>query len=94
MAREFQPHLILLDLHLPDSDGHRVIERLAADPCTAGIPVVVITANALVGNREKLLTCGAAAFLTKPLDVRSFLAVVDEFLKASPEAVSASKAEA
>jgi len=80
MAREFYPDLILLDLHLPDSDGEEVLERLAADPRTAAIPVVVVTANALAGKHEKLLAAGADAFLTKPLDVRAFLAVIDQLL--------------
>jgi PAS domain S-box-containing protein len=81
IAREEQPDLILLDLHLPDSDGDCVLERLAADPRTAAIPVIVITADAVPGKREKLLAAGADAFLTKPIDVRAFLASVDQFLK-------------
>ena len=80
MAREFRPDLILLDLHLPDSDGDCVLERLAADPRTAAIPVVVITADAVRGKAEKLRAAGASDFLTKPVDVRAFLAVVDRIL--------------
>jgi len=80
MAREFRPDLILLDLHLPDSDGHLVLERLAADPRTAAIPVMVMTADALSGKREQLLAAGADAFLAKPVDVRAFLQAVDRLL--------------
>ena len=83
MARELCPDLILLDLHLPDSDGEQVLARLAADPRTAAIPVVVITADAMAGKHDKLRAVGADALLTKPLDVRAFLAVVDQTLELS-----------
>ncbi len=80
MAREHRPHLILLDLHLPDSHGSAVLARLAADPRTGAIPVVMLTADAVAGKRTEMLAAGARAFITKPLDVRNFLSVVDQFL--------------
>ena len=80
MARKLRPDMILLDLHLPDIDGDEVLHRLQADPATAGIPVIVLSADALPARREQMAAAGARAFLTKPLEVRAFLAVVDEFL--------------
>jgi signal transduction histidine kinase/AmiR/NasT family two-component response regulator len=77
LAREHLPELILLDLHLPDLPGEQVLGRLKADPATAAIPVVVISADATPGQVSRLLHAGAAAYLTKPLDVREFLAAVD-----------------
>jgi PAS domain S-box-containing protein len=77
LAREHRPHLILLDLHLPDISGQEVLTRLKADPATRDIPVVVLTADA-VGNRSaELLASGAHAFLTKPIGVAQLLEVVD-----------------
>ena len=80
MAREHRPDLILLDLHLPDSHGAEVLARLAIDPRTGAIPVVILTADVVPGKRTELLGSGARAFIAKPLDVRNFLSVVDQFL--------------
>jgi CheY-like chemotaxis protein len=84
MAREHRPDLILLDLHLPDSHGSKVLARLAADPRTGAIPVVMLSADAVPGIRTEMLAAGARAFMTKPLDVRNFLAVTDKFLELEP----------
>ena len=80
MAREYRPDLILLDLHLPDSDGDAVLARLAAEPRTGAIPVVMLSANAMPEKRAALLAAGARGFMTKPLDVGNFLTLVDQFL--------------
>ena len=85
MAREHRPDLILLDLHLPDSHGSEVLARLAADPHTGAIPVVMLSADAVPGIRTEMLAAGARAFMTKPLDVRNFLAMTDQFLAPEPE---------
>ena len=78
LAREHRPDLILLDLHLPDLPGEEVLHRLRSDPRTREIPVVVLSADASAGQIERLLGVGARAYLTKPLDVRKLLAVLDE----------------
>jgi CheY-like chemotaxis protein len=64
VAREIQPDLILLDMLLPKLDGPSVLRALKADPATAQIPVVVVTALSQK-NAEKLMHDGAAAFLEK-----------------------------
>ena len=74
LARELQPHLITLDLALPEADGHAVLEHLKADPATRDIPVVVISAFTQVlpaGDRKKL-----AYLLGKPFDVTEVLEIV------------------
>lgn len=81
LAREHRPHLILLDLHLPDMTGEELLLRLRAIPETREIPVVVISADATPGQVNRLLASGAQAYLTKPLDVRKFLALIDEALQ-------------
>jgi len=80
LAREHRPDLILLDLHLPDIHGSEVLHRLQEDPRTRQIPVVVISADASKGGVQRLLTAGARDYLTKPIDVRGFLRVLDETL--------------
>ncbi|MFN2463373.1 MAG: PleD family two-component system response regulator, partial [Candidatus Dormibacteria bacterium] len=83
LAREHQPELVILDLHLPDMDGAEVLRRLRTDPRTAAIPVVMLTADATARQRERLLRAGAHAYLTKPVAVRELLALVDGVLDAS-----------
>ncbi len=83
LARQHLPDLILLDLHLPDLPGWEVLARLQNDKLTAGIPVVVISADATARQIERLLTAGARSYLTKPIDMGEFLRVVAE-TKAAP----------
>jgi CheY-like chemotaxis protein len=77
LAREHRPDLILLDLHLPDVPGDEVLGRLRADPRTRGIPVVVISADVTPGQIDRMLNAGVAAYLTKPIDVRRLIELVD-----------------
>jgi CheY-like chemotaxis protein len=76
LARQHQPDLILLDLHLPDMNGHELLQRLRADPDTREIPVAIVSADATTRQIERLEAAGADEYLTKPLDVQRFLALV------------------
>jgi PAS domain S-box-containing protein len=78
MAREHQPGIILLDLHLPDMPGQEVLRRLREDPRTATIPVIVLSADANPRQVAKLLAAGAQDYLTKPLNVEQLLRVLGE----------------
>jgi PAS domain S-box-containing protein len=80
LARRHHPDLILLDLHLPGMQGDAVLRRLKDDPVTRDIPVVLVSADATTGQTERLLEAGAREYLTKPLDVRQFLQVVEDAL--------------
>lgn len=80
LALSNQPDLILLDLDLPDVHGSKVMELLKAHEGTREIPVVIISANAMPYQLNKLLEAGARYYLTKPLDVNDFLNVVDELI--------------
>lgn len=80
LARQHQPRMILLDLHLPDVPGERVLRQLREDPATESIPVVMVTADATVGQVQRLVSAGATAYLTKPLDLTLLLKVVDDVL--------------
>ena len=77
LARQHRPDLILLDLHLPDIQGDEILRQLRADPRTAKIPVAMISADATAVQVERLGTLGASNYLTKPIDVRELLALVD-----------------
>ncbi len=78
LARQHTPDLILLDLHLPDVPGWDVLSQLKADSTTRHIPVVVISADATKRQMNRLMSAGAAHYLTKPLDVNKFFQVLDE----------------
>jgi CheY-like chemotaxis protein len=83
LARRHRPDLILLDLHLPDISGEEVLRRLREDPQTRAIPVIMVSADATTGRAARLAEAGARAYLTKPLDVKQFLALIDELLTAA-----------
>ena len=88
LAREHHPDLLLLDLHLPDMPGQDVLRRLRADPKTAGIPVAVLSADARPSLITQLLDQGVRAFLTKPLDVKELLALLDTIAAEHEQAAS------
>ena len=68
-----RPDLILMDLSLPEIDGWEATRRLKAEPETRGIPVIALTAHAMVGDREKALDAGCDDFDTKPVDFQRLL---------------------
>lgn len=81
LARQHRPRVILLDVHLPDLSGDEVLRRLKGEGSLAGIPVIVISADATAVQRMRLLSLGAREYLTKPLDIRTFLAVLEQALE-------------
>jgi PAS domain S-box-containing protein len=81
-VRQQRPDLILLDMHLPDVDGLELLRQLQRDPACADIPVVVVSADATPDRIEEALAAGARHYLTKPLSLAGFLAVLDEQLEA------------
>jgi PAS domain S-box-containing protein len=76
-ARELRPDLVLVDMQLPDMDGHEVLRRLRADPATAAAPCIALTANVLTEDIERALAAGFADYWTKPIDLNAFLASLD-----------------
>ena len=76
------PDLILLDLHLPDINGEQVLSELKAEPATAAIPVVVLSADASRGVVHRLLASGALAYLTKPVELAELGTLLDTFAAA------------
>jgi len=81
IARQHEPDLILLDLHLPDMSGQQILNQLKRSAITRNIPVVVISADATPSRIQQLLNQGAVAYLTKPLNVVDFLQILDKNLQ-------------
>jgi DNA-binding response OmpR family regulator len=80
MARHYRPDLIILDINLVDIDGYEVLRRIRETQAIARTPVLALSAGALPGDIARGLKAGFAAYLTKPLDVRTFLEAVDAAL--------------
>jgi PAS domain S-box-containing protein len=80
LARQHTPHLILLDVTLPDLDGLEVLQRLRAATATASIPVLMITADASEATHQALREAGAASVMTKPINIPTFLKHLDHYL--------------
>jgi len=74
--------LILMDTSLPGMDGLQATQILKSDAATQHIPVVSLTANAMKGDEERALAAGALAYVTKPIDTRTFVAEIGRFLPA------------
>ncbi len=88
LAREQHPALILMDIQLPGIDGIETLRRLRADPATAAIPVVAVTASAMTQDRQKILVAGFDGYQAKPISIRPFLELVREVLDRGPRGAS------
>jgi CheY-like chemotaxis protein len=72
-VREHRPDLVFMDATMPVMDGLEATRILKADPVTAGICIVVLTAHALDGDRELMLSSGCDGYLAKPMEPRALL---------------------
>ncbi len=88
LAREQQPALILLDMQLPDMDGHEVLRSLRADPATADIRCIAVSANAMPEDIQRARDGGVADYWTKPLDLAAFLRNIDAMFGPGPDQAS------
>jgi CheY-like chemotaxis protein len=79
-----RPDLILMDMSLPIMDGWEATRRLKADPATAAIPIIALTAHAMIADRDKALEAGCDDFDTKPVELNRLLLKIDELLKKFP----------
>ena len=80
LAGEQRPALVLMDIQLPGINGIEALRQLRADPVTAGIPVIAVTASAMTQDRQKILAAGFDAYQSKPISIRPFLDLVREVL--------------
>lgn len=80
LARTAAPELILMDMSLPILDGYEATRLLKSDGATKGIPVIALTAHAMVGDREKALKAGCDDYVSKPIDLRELASKLSHFL--------------
>ena len=81
MSKSDNPDLILMDLSLPIMDGWQATSTIKADPETSSIPIIVLTAHAMAGDREKALDAGADEYDTKPIEFKRLLGKIKDFLE-------------
>ena len=93
-ARAYQPEVILMDINLPGISGIEALEILRADPSTAHIPIIALSANAVPHDIEKGLAVGFFNYLTKPIKVNQFMDALDVALKFSETAALATPGRA
>lgn len=80
VARREMPDVIICDVNLPKLDGYEVVRDLKSRPALRAIPVVAVTALAMVGDREKMLNAGFDGYLPKPIEPETFVAQVERFI--------------
>lgn len=81
LARAEPPDLVVCDLQLPGIDGIEVAKRLKMQPALARVPLIAVTAYAMVGDRERVLAAGFDGYISKPLDPQTFVPQIAAFLK-------------
>jgi CheY-like chemotaxis protein len=85
-ARAYQPEVILMDINLPGISGIEAMKVLRADPCTAHIPIIALSANAVPHDIQRALAAGFFDYLTKPIKVSRFVDALDAALASAQAA--------
>ena len=82
IARGGEPvDLILMDIHLPGIDGLSVVREMKADARTSTIPILALTAHAMRGDKDRFLEAGCDGYISKPIDVKTFLSSIRQYLR-------------
>ncbi len=81
MSISDSPDLILMDLSLPVMDGWQATTTIKSNDITKKIPIIVLTAHAMAGDREKAMEAGADEYDTKPIEFKRLMRKIKEFLK-------------
>jgi CheY-like chemotaxis protein len=79
VARE-RPHLVLMDINIPGIDGMEATARIKQTPDLASIPIIALTANAMVGDREKIMAAGCDEYLQKPVNNATLVETIRRFI--------------
>ncbi len=80
LALERRPDLVLMDIQLPDIDGMTALKQIRADEGARSIPVLAVSASVMPDDQQRIVASGFNAYVTKPLNMRSFLQTVEKFL--------------
>jgi two-component system, cell cycle response regulator DivK len=75
--------IVLMDMMMPEMDGYEAIRMIKGDATLSDVPVIAVTAQAMVGDREKCIAAGADGYLSKPIDVDQLLSMIKQFNRAN-----------
>jgi two-component system, cell cycle response regulator len=82
MMRKHRPSMVLMDIQLPGMNGLEVTNLMQQDPILKMIPVVALTSHAMEGDEQRAMKVGCVGYVTKPIDTRSFLKTIEQYLPA------------
>jgi CheY-like chemotaxis protein len=74
------PDLILMDIHLPGMDGLSVVRAMKEEARTSSVPILALTAHAMRGDRDRFLEAGCDGYISKPIDVKTFISSIEKYL--------------
>ena len=74
------PDLILMDIHLPGMDGLSVVRAMKGDDRTSHVPILALTAHAMRGDKDRFLEAGCDGYISKPIDVKTFISSIETYL--------------
>ncbi len=77
---EHAPDLILMDIHLPGMDGLSVVRAMKSDDRTSRVPILALTAHAMRGDKDRFLEAGCDGYISKPIDVKTFISAIEQYL--------------
>ena len=80
LMRQHLPDLVLMDVQLPGMNGLKATRIIKRDPTIKEIPIVALTSYAMQGDEEKAAEAGCSGYITKPIDTKSFLQVIDKYI--------------
>jgi len=75
------PDLILMDIHLPGMDGLSVVREMKSDARMRLVPILALTAHAMRGDKDRFLEAGCDGYISKPIDVKTFLRSIEQYLR-------------
>lgn len=83
-SKSEHPDIVLLDMNLPTVDGWTAAGLMRADPATATVPIIALTAHAMSGDREKAIAAGCTDYCPKPIDFSDLLSKIEKYVSAKP----------